>query len=121
MERFESRITSKRCKFIIDDFKFKNDTKVIGAWGIGSYGNTGKWEEFGYDDSRLRKLGLKCSGGGQWGNFNGMKLETYYVFNRDNTFNMELSKEEVDNIDRLYNIYLRRYKLRRLNEISEQV
>ena len=110
------RVTSNRCRFIIDDFKSKNDTKIIGAWGY-----SGEWEERGYDEIRLRKLGLKCSGGGQWGNFNGMKLETYYVFSRDNTFNMELSKEEVDNIDRLYNVYLRKYKLKRLNEISEQV
>ena len=121
MERFESRVMSKRCKFIIDEFKSKNDTKVIGAWGIGSYGDVGKWEERGYDEVRLRKLGLKCSGGGQWGNFNGMKLETYYVFSRDESFNMELSLEEVKDIDRLYNVYLRKYKLRRLNEISEQV
>jgi hypothetical protein len=115
------RITSKRCKFIIDEFKLKNDTKMIGSWGISSYGDVGKWEERGYDEVRLRKLGLKCSGGGQWGSFNAMKLETYYVFNRDETFYMELSKEEIDDIDKLYNVYLRKYKLDRLNEISEQV
>ena len=115
------KVTSRKCRIIIDDFILKNDSKEVGLWGIGSYGTIGLWDEIGFDENRLRKLGLKCTGGGSYGAFNGQRLETYNIYNIDKSFYMELSRDEFDNVDRIYNIYLRRYKLKRLNEVSEQV
>ena len=75
----------------------------MSTWGV---------EGGGVDEKRLDPLGLTCYGGSSNG-----KGFTYHVFdNKD--FDVHLSKKDFDRVDKIYNLHLRKYKLKKINKLS---
>ena len=77
------------------------------------------------DNERLEPLGLTCCGGGGGGSDKQLLGErkyfgelTFHVFNKDRSFDFEVSFEKFKNIDKIYKEWIksnRKYKLIKLD------
>jgi len=88
--------------------------KQIKWYSSGVSGNSGAWgthENIKIKKEILDPLGLTCYGGKHENN----KI-TYYVTNNDKTFDRHLTENEFNNIEYIYNIFLRKKKLQKLSE-----
>jgi hypothetical protein len=77
----------------------------MSIWGV-----TGEGKSCQVDEKRLNPLGLTCWGGSS-SNSGAM---TWHVYNADKSFDVYLEKEDFDNVDRIYNQFLRKYKLEKI-------